>query len=320
MNIRPFTPDDYPAVADIFNAVYPDFPRTVEEIRFQDEHRDPKCKAGRFVAERDGRVVASATYNQFPWSYHPRKFWVNVSVLPDYQGQGIGSAMYEQVVTALEAFDPISLRSGAREDRTRSVQFLQRRGFQEVERVWVSRLDVTKFDFAPYNGAEEKVRAQGVEIKSLRELQSDPDCYRKLYAMQHEVVQDIPTTETLTEMDFDHWLDSAVNNPNFLPDGYFIAVHNGEYVGTSALWKMQGSDMLDTGLTGVKRAYRRKGIALAMKLCAIAYAKEHGCPTIQTDNHSTNRGMLSINEMLGFVKEPAHVNFVKALKEESDGN
>lgn len=317
LQIRPFTSDDYPAVNDIGNAAYPEYPGTADEMRFRDEHRDPKCQFRRWVAERDGCVVGSSEYNQMPDMYHPRKFTVSVTVHPDYQSQGIGSALYNQVVDALEEFDPIVLRAwGVREDMPHSIQFVMNRGFREEMRFWESRLNVTTFDFTPYEGVEEKVRSYGVEIKTLRELESDPERDRKLYEMCSEIDQDVPSPEPATKVDFEHFIEHTLHNPNLLPDAYFVAVHNGEYVGTSNLWKSQGNDDIYTGLTGVKRNYRRKGIALAMKLRGIAYVKSLGRTLIKTWNESNNRPMLSINETLGYVKQPAWISFVKILREE----
>jgi GNAT superfamily N-acetyltransferase len=316
LNVRPFTADDYPVINDIGNAVMPEYPRTVEEWRFGDEHRDPKCQFQRFVAERNGLVVGFGTYSQPADMYHPRKFEIDVRVHPDHQRQGIGATLYEHVVAALQPFDPLTLRAGIREDMTRGVQFLKDRGFVEEMRGWESRLDVTAFDFTPYHGAGEKVRAHGIEIKTLRELETDPDCHRKLYELDWELMQDVPSPDPPTKVSYEWFVDHWLNNPNLMPDAYFIAVHDGEYVGTSNLWKSQGNDDIYTGLTGVKRTHRRKGIALAMKLRGIAHVKSLGRTLIKTWNESNNRPMLSINEALGYVKQPAWISFVKVLQEE----
>lgn len=66
-----------------------------------------------------------------------------------------------------------------------------------------------------------------------------------------------------------------------------------------------------SNLTAVKRAYRRQGIALALKLRAIVYAQEHGKPYIKTWNDSPNEGMIALNERLGFVRQIGWLTYRK---------
>jgi GNAT superfamily N-acetyltransferase len=264
-------------------------------------------------------MVAAGEYGQWAGMYHPRKFWLQLAVLPQWQGRGFGAAFYDHMLGALAALEPISIRSDAREDMARSRRFLEDRGFTETMRSWESRLDVAAFDPAPFAGAEEKARAHGIEVRSLAELASDPERDRKVYDLVWAVEEDVPRSEPeFTPVPFEQWRVKELANPNLIAEGYFVALDGGRYVGVSQLWRSQGTEMLETGLTGVRREYRRRGIALALKLRALEYARALGCPTIRTWNESRNRGMLSINEALGFVKQPAWIEFAKVIRDERD--
>ena len=315
--IRPFTPDDYPALIAIANPTLANEPSTIEEVRYNDEHRNPLCKFQRWIAEVDGRIVAAAEYDQNIRRYHPRKFWIDGIVHVDYQGQGIGTALYNQVITALQLLNPLSVQSQVREDKRHSIQFLQKRGFREVWWRWESHLDVAAFDLAPYRGLEKQLRTQGIEIKTFRELETDPERNRKLHALENELVADVPNMDERTPITYDMFMHT-INSPYMLPDAYSVALCNGEYIGVNTLYKHRASNYLHTGLTGVKQAYRRRGIATALKLRGIAYAKEHGHTTIRVHNDAINRPMLAINARLGFVRQPAWVTLVKVFAAEPD--
>jgi GNAT superfamily N-acetyltransferase len=319
VRIRRFTPEDYAAIAEVDNTVFPDYADTADEIRIADEKREPHIKWGRFVAEdKNGRMIATANYGQHTDMYHPQKFHLGVIVLPEMQGKGIGKALYQTIIEALIPFDPILLRAHAREDFTRSVGFLTQRGYEEEMRDWESRLDMTAWNPEPWQEAKAKTAAHGITVKSVQELlASDADAARKLYEMDWTITLDMPSPDTLTKPSFEHFQKSVLDSPNFFPEGWFIALDGENYVGESALWKSQATTDLYVGATGVLREYRRRGIATALKVYACEFAKQYGVPQIKTWNAQSNRAMLSINEALGFVKQPAWIQYAKKWNEES---
>ncbi|MBB6097480.1 GNAT superfamily N-acetyltransferase [Deinobacterium chartae] len=313
MIIREFTPSDYEVFAAVTNAVYPDYPESADEMRRDDARRQPHILHGRFLAELDGRVVGTADYDQHAGQYQPQVFALNVAVLPEYRNRGVGSALYDRLMRALAPFDPLKIKGNAREDWTHSVRFLEARGFEEAMRTWESRLDPRTFDGSAFAGHLERLEAQGVRLVSYAEL--DPATRdRRFYEVFCRVRLDVPRTEPATEMSYEFFLASFPNEPTFVPEACIFAEVNGELAGMSNVWLSDVSDDLFVGLTGVLPEYRRRGLALGMKLRTLEWARAHGAPSLKTWNASNNLPMLAINEQLGFVKQPAWIDFARYPK------
>jgi mycothiol synthase len=311
--IRPFTEADYPAIAQVWSTVNQET-TSAEFFRWQDNQRDPHCKAARWVAEVAGQVVGFAEYAQPKSFYHPRKFEISGAVLPEHQRQGIGGALYAQVEEALAPFDPLVITAGTCEAWPEAVRFLTSRGYVEKMRNWESHLDVQSFDLAPWEGLMDQVAAKGYAVKSYADLADDPDRVRKLYDLSIEVRRDVPTPEPWNDVPFESWV-KVFDTPYFWPEAYFIGLKDGEWVGVSALWRTDEPGVAVVSLTAVRRAHRGTGLAKAMKLRAIRHAKGEGYTTIKTWNESNNHRMLAINEQLGFVRKPAWVYYQKVKPE-----
>jgi GNAT superfamily N-acetyltransferase len=100
-----------------------------------------------------------------------------------------------------------------------------------------------------------------------------------------------------------------------LPDGYFIARQGGEYIGVCDV-HLRGAapGQVVHGFTGVRRDFRRQGIATALKRSAIRYAREAGYRTIRTNNRPADAAMLALNERLGFRRRFSHVTLERCLR------
>lgn len=319
ISIRPATSDDYAAMGAIHGSAVPENPRVAEHWRHDDQTRDPKCRAERWMAEVDGHPVGFGLYDQDPWVFHPRKFTVHLSVLPEWQGTGIGKALYEHVLAALAVHRPQVVRTEAREDHPRAPRFLESRGFVEAGRDVESYLQVSGIDLTPYEGIEESLADQGILIRTAAELGGDPDAERKIWDLDMTCSRDIPVLpgEEPTPLSFETYRARILKSPRRIEDAVFVAMDGPAFVGLTSLWRHEGMPDLQTGLTAVRREYRRRGIATALKVRAVRYALEHGIPVIRTGNAVENRPMLAINERLGFVKQPAWVIYAKELNGEA---
>ncbi len=312
MTIRPFTENDYGAVADIWNAAYP-YKTTADELRRDAAKRPEHLVLKRWLLEQNGNPVGYGSFQHSEDSFHPQKFWLGPTVPPEQQGRGYGRALFEHLLKELVPYRPTELRDFSREDWTRKTHFLQARGFEEELRSFESRLDVATFDPAPFAGLERTLKAKGVEVKTYADLKNDSERDRKIYDLHTTLDQDVPMAGEYTKPTFERFASFHWEDERFVPEGYLVAVAGDEYVGLSELFTSKADAHLHTGLTGVRRAYRRKGVALALKVKGAEFARAFGAPEINTWNETNNVGMLAINERLGFVQQPANIDFVKKL-------
>jgi GNAT superfamily N-acetyltransferase len=183
-----------------------------------------------------------------------------------------------------------------------------------------SELAVQQFDPTRFASKIEAAQPNGVELLTVAELMTrDQDWLRKMYDLDVEIIKDLPALAPIKPMSFEEY-QKRMKNPDFFPEAFAIAVDNGRYVATSALWHSQTKpDKLNTGLTGVLRSHRRRGLATALKTKTIAYAQEQGYKTIETDNEENNP-MYQINVQLGFIPLPAELEYHKSISEESPIN
>jgi GNAT superfamily N-acetyltransferase len=308
--------DDYAALAAIDTAVYPDYPANADDIRYEDENFDlTRYITKRYVAEVKGQIVGSGVYSHMPSRFHPQRFWMWVGVHPGLQRQGIGRSLYERILADLRALDAIAVATSSRETMAESLAFLAKRGFREVLRSWESRLDVPAFDPTPFQKYLDRVERDGIVLTPLAaERERDPAWLAKVYGLHTAAMADVPSHTPYTPPPLDLFRRQVIESPSVLLDGYYVAVDGDRYVGESYLNRNKTEPgHLYQGLTGVRREYRGRGLAMALKLKTIKYAREHGYSLIKTWNATVNEGMLAINARLGFVRQPAWIEFEKPL-------
>jgi mycothiol synthase len=301
MYIRQFTPNDYPAIVSITNTIFPRSPITIESRMSADQPSDPQCKRGRWVAIHDEELIGFGAFSQPMFDYAPHKFYINVLVLPEFQRRGIGAALYDRVIAELQPYDPQILRADCYSDLPHGVRFTEKRGFTEVFRETPLRFDVSNSGHARQDEVESRLRSERIFVTTLDELSGDPQRNRKVYDLYWEVTRDVPTEGEITQMPFENWVGWTIDDPSVPHDGYFIAVHDDEYIGLSEFSVAPDGVVLQGGLVGVRRSYRNRGIARAMQLRGIAYARAHGLLAITTSTSVTNYSMAAVYGRLGFI-------------------
>jgi mycothiol synthase len=307
---------EYAGLVDVHNGAWPDEPTTLAAVKHRDASRSPERYFRRVIGRIGDRIVAAGSAMESVWSYRPGKYHVDIDIHAGFESGENRAQIYDVLVDALDRREPapVLLTANAREDKDDQVRFLTDRGFVSVMRYPRSRLLVDEFDFAPYAGLIERVESGGIAISSLSGLMKrDPDWQRKMYDLDWAGTQDEPTPEPITQLPFEEYVQRIFEGPEFLPEGNFIAVDGDEYVALSSLERdLARPDHLETGFTCTRRSHRRRNIAMALKLKAIAFAKEYGAKTIDTGNEENNP-MYQINLKLGFRPRPAWSDYHKTI-------
>jgi GNAT superfamily N-acetyltransferase len=220
-------------------------------------------------------------------------------VLPEERGHGVGTMLYEALSKHAARLGLSSLWGRIGEGDSASLSFAEHRGFREVSREYEVVLDVAQAELAGDPPA-------GVELVSLADR---PDLERAVYDVDLEVAPDVPSHEEAHEsMIFERWRATYLEGPGAVPEACIVAIADGEVVGYTGLRRRGSvSPTAENLLTAVRRPWRRRGIAVALKREQIRRAREAGIEEIYTTNDETNTGMRGVNAHLGYRPAPTRI-------------
>ena len=107
---------------------------------------------------------------------------------------------------------------------------------------------------------------------------------------------------------FEDWLAHDMGGPGDKPEATFVAFAGDEVVGYSKFSLIDAQPTVAFhDLTGVKRAWRGRGIASALKRTQMAWAKEHGYERLSTNNEERNEPIRRLNERHGYRPVPGRI-------------
>ena len=121
-----------------------------------------------------------------------------------------------------------------------------------------------------------------------------------MYHVALEAEPDIPADEPRGPGTFAEWRALNLDRPARRPELTFIALAGGEVVGYAILHAGPGETCYH-GMTGVRRAWRGRGIASALKRAQIAAARAAGFRRLVTENELRNDPIRRLNDRLGYV-------------------
>ncbi|MFZ5822921.1 MAG: GNAT family N-acetyltransferase [Bacillota bacterium] len=306
-------PDDYPRLSELFTADRPE-PVSVEQIA-EGDSRIPTpgpvrhdeqgrlvshCRDRLVATDESGLVVAYAEIWRAPWS---PPGWLFPYVLVDSarRHQGLGTRVLRQVEAIAREKRAEWVYSEIRDSYTEAIAWVKRHGYEIERHSFESTLDLSAFDESPFGGAVEAVTAGGLRFATLAEEPGEAT-ERKLHALSQQTAEDIPGYPG-DFMPFGEWRKWTLEGERVPYDGVIFAL-DGDQVAGATFCKREDSGAFYTTYTGVDRAYRGRGLALALKLLAVRAAKRHGAPYMRTNNDSLNGPMLAVNRNMGYQPEP----------------
>lgn len=252
------------------------------------ELRDMKPPNLNLLASLDGQLAGSGVGGQSDLGGGfgiPR-------VLPEFRRRGVGTALLHALADYASSCGHRQL--GAQVEDPGSLAFADRFGFREegrqVEQVRAIAADEPAPDLP-----------EGVQLVSLAER---PELSRRVYEeVALEAFEDIPTPRTIsiTLEQWEQWIN--------WPEGSFVALAGEEIVGCAGLMRDDDRpDRAENSLTAVRRDWRGRGLARALKETAIAWGSAHGLREIYTWTQTGNEGMRTVNEKLGYVTRDVSIS------------
>jgi RimJ/RimL family protein N-acetyltransferase len=210
------------------------------------------------------------------------------------------------------------LQGAVRGEEPEGLAFAEKYGYREFHRRYNSYLDVIAFDASRFDDPMAVASRAGVRIGRYDALEAEaPDriaFQRATYESLSTTQMDIPRPEPMPPPPSFEAVRGVYfeNNDAFARDCSVVAVRDGRVIGTS-ITRIDPGGVAYTAYTGVDRAERGKGLALAMKLAILVRLKERGVKLFGTTNDEANAPMRGINAKLGYVIAPPTIEVEKAF-------
>jgi len=277
-------PDEL-ASLEVYNAVWPHEAVTIEAVH---SYRDSAQDYIDYLVREDGVILGCGVGAIF--AYRARRVVTLITVLAGQRRRGAGTALYEAISMWASERRARELEVSVSSDDPESLSYAQRRGFIEVRRqvgLVLNLAGVSPLRVQPPAGIEIVTWAQR------------PELARGMYEVDVEIHPDIPGFEDVAVEPFEDWMAHHMQRPTDSPEATFIALDGEEVVGFAKL-SLTAPTAAGHAMTAVKRAWRGRGIAGALKAAEINWALANGYTELHTSNEERNAPIKRLNARLGY--------------------
>jgi GNAT superfamily N-acetyltransferase len=250
------------------------------------------------LAVEDGRDVGTAI-GVGGWHSPEGVCRGEVRVVADARSRGIGTALLVELSDWASRLGYRELTGPVKEEDAESLSWAERRGFVEAGRNSLLVLDLAAI---PPPAVEPP---DGVEIVSWAERSG---LEREMYVVACEAYPDVPGEADAVVAPFEEWLSMDMQGAGDRPEATFLALAGGEVVGYAKLSLSHARPAVAMhDMTGIRRAWRGRGIAGALKAAEIAWAQQAGYERLETQNEERNEPIRRLNERFGYAVMPGTV-------------
>lgn len=242
-----------------------------------------------FLAELDGDAAGCALAST---SSLPDCGFVLPRVVPDARRRGLGTELLLAGSRHARMLGRHALVSRVGDDDEAGLAFGARFGFEEIDREVELVYSLSGSERSP-----EPPNDVGI-------VELMPELHEAAYAVAVECVPDLVLPQSIQAEPFAQWIGENASGPLAL-----VAVVGGEVVGFAGLIAHDARPgVLENALTAVRRKYRGRGIAVALKRALIGWAAVHGYREVVTWTQKGNGAMQAVNEKVGY--RPGHVSIM----------
>lgn len=313
LEFREATLDDAAFAADVDTEANPERPTDPVVTRYWWEQPDDTFVVRHHIVRCDGNDVGYAYFEHPAWErLHVPHGAIGGEVLLKWRDRGTLGAMLAEIEHRLVADGAQRIAVRANENDAVRLAAIADRGFHEDRRGrrWLLDLTENRERIATMTAVSRaRMRAEGIRMTTLAQ-DEDPEKYRKLWRMNEEAAQDVPTTLPNVEESFEdtmRWLRS----PTLREDRFWIAREGDEIVGASVLGYPPVRGIVGTEWTATARSVRGRGIARALKCETLMQAIALGVDRVRTGNDGANDPILHINASMGYRASVSSINFLK---------
>ncbi|HLV97811.1 MAG TPA: GNAT family N-acetyltransferase [Ktedonobacterales bacterium] len=302
IRLQPLQPaTHYPRLAELRSAAKPE-PITVEQLQeWEAQAPQGQLRRHQVAVDEQGQIIGYNDAGRDPWM-PPGLFDVEVLVDPTWCRQGIGALLYQDALQFCQAQGATRLQGMLRDNCPPCLRFAEQRGFRIERHRFESTLDLDAFDERRFAGHIEAIEASGIHFFTLADLGNTKEAQRRLHSLNERINRDTPGYQSW--LTFEAFQTQICGASWFRPDGQIVAADGENWIGMAAVGFFANTQSMYNMFTGVDRAYRGRGIALALKLLTIRCARAYNARYVRTHNDSENAPMLAVNRKLGYRPEP----------------